>query len=59
VRRLADRWQLTVRRVAPALDGQPAAGEPGVLSGPAAVGYPDARSDSPSYGLQSEGPRDD
>ena len=59
VHRLADRWQLTIRRVAPALGAQPSAGGPGVLSGPAAVGYPDERSDSPSYGLQSEVPRDD
>lgn len=59
VRRLADRWQLTVRRVAPPGDAQLSAGGPGVLSGPAAVGYPDARSDPPSYGLQNEGPRED
>ena len=58
VHRLAHRWQLTVRRVDPALDAQPPAGGPGVLSGPAAVGYPDRRSDPPSYGLQSEGPRE-
>jgi membrane protease YdiL (CAAX protease family) len=59
VHRLADRWQLAVRRVAPALDPQPPAGGPGVLSGPAAVGYPDGRSDTPSYVLRSEDPRDD
>jgi membrane protease YdiL (CAAX protease family) len=59
VHRLADRWQLSVRRVAPVIDAQLSAGGPGVLSGPAAVGYPDARSDPPSYGLQSEGPRED
>jgi membrane protease YdiL (CAAX protease family) len=58
-RRLADRWQLTVRRVAPALDVQPPAAGPGVLSGPPAVGYPEPRSDSSSYGVQSEVPRED
>jgi membrane protease YdiL (CAAX protease family) len=58
VHRLADRWQLTVRREAPALDAPPAGG-PGVLSGPPAVGYPEPRSDSASYGVQSEVPRED
>lgn len=58
VHRLADRWQLTVRRVAP-VPGAQAAGGPGVLFGPPAVGYPEPRSDSPSYGLQSEVPRED
>jgi uncharacterized protein len=58
VHRLADRWQLTVRRAVPALDVQPAGG-PRVLSGPPAVGYPEPRSDSPSYGVQSEVPRED
>ena len=59
VHRLADRWQLTVRRVVPALDVQQPAAGPGVLSGPPAVGYPGPRSDSPSYGVQSEVPRED
>jgi membrane protease YdiL (CAAX protease family) len=59
VHRLADRWQLTVRRVPPAAGPQQPAAGPGVLSGPAAVGYPEPRSDSPSYGVQSEVPRED
>ncbi len=58
VHRLADRWQLTERRVAPARDVEHAGG-PGVLSGPAAVGYPEPRSDPPSYGVSSEVPRED
>ena len=59
VHRLADRWQLTVRRPAAPLGVQQPAGGPGVLSGPPAVGYPEPRSDSPSYGVQSEVPRED
>lgn len=59
VHRLADRWQLTLRRVAPVIDAQLPAGGPGVLSGPAAVGYPETRSDPPSYGVPSEMPRED
>ena len=59
VHRLTDRWHLTVRRVVPVLDVQQPAGGPGVLSGPPAVGYPEPRSDSPSYGVQSEVPRED
>ena len=58
VHRLTDRWQLTVRRGIPALDVEPAGG-PAVLSGPPAVGYPEPRSDSPTYGVQSEVPRED
>ena len=47
VHRLADRWKVQVRRVV----GRPETPEaatagPGFLSGPPAVGYPDARSDS-------------
>ena len=47
VHRLAGRWQLTVRRVV-AQPGPPDSSPSGsgVLSGPPAVGYPDARSDS-------------
>jgi membrane protease YdiL (CAAX protease family) len=48
VLRLADRWQLTVRRVWPSPGAQPPADGPGVLSEPDAVGYPDGRSDPPS-----------
>jgi hypothetical protein len=59
VHRLTARWGLTVRRPGPALGVQSPAGGAGVLSGPPAVGYPEPRSDSPSYGVQSEVPPED
>jgi membrane protease YdiL (CAAX protease family) len=55
VHRMAASWGLAVRRVVepPTTDGS--AGGPGVLSGPPAVGYPDRRFGSPSYGPHPEG----
>jgi hypothetical protein len=43
VHRLATRWRLTVRRLRPPPDPVDPAVGPGALSGPPAVGYPDAR----------------
>ena len=55
VHRMTGRWSVTARRAAEPSTSGDLPGGPRVLSGPPAVGYPDPRSDTPSYGLHPEG----